>query len=513
MVRRVSPFILLTFAILFPTLPSLHAQDKAEADTLPVVEPQDVLAEGVEVIETLPELNADYVNDVLYYLAPDTDRWELLPPPAGLSGSGYMTTDRLQHGNFAVYEMPSDMAGSCPSPTPTFEFDPATHQFTQQPEETSTPDPSSYWSLFYSSPPENIKVRNYCELDTFGAEMPADMSDLIRAGIENGGQYDGPYPTEMHIPNYLIVASPLPDDDGNYRFAVYATETDRWSVSIPLALPGEWAFRSLGYQDDMLYIEARGEAGIIFYRLDVAQKAFKKLFQTSYPQSVHSGRNDVYYYLGHDTTDYQFYQYDLFSEHETVIAELRCDAITGNCTDLTIRDTNQWSHNPDLMVVIQGAETADGIPYYVVDIPNAGVLHKGILPAASYLTWLDTRPSLLISSYKNASEQFAILVDLSADNSAETQIVIPYWVSDISPDEQRAVVYLDDETAHTQTIGIVDLQTLVFKPVTLPLDTNVYDIGVYWRTDATLELTIYAHDYDFRWVYAPELRTWIIRAP
>ena len=484
MLKRVSAFlfVLLQVVLLFSSIHPIYAQDndlptQKESITLPIVEPEDVLAKHVEVIETLPELNADVINHVLYYRAPDSDQWELLPPPNALSG--YVSTDRLQNGNFEVYEIPSDMAGPCSPSTPTFEFDPATRQFTQQEAETATPDPGSYWGLFYPNPPENIRVRNYCELDTFGAELPDDISDLIRASIENDGRYDGPYPTEMHIPKYLIVAAPLPDAEGNYLFAAYATDADTWSESIPLALPGDWTFRSLGYKDDTLYVEARGEAGVIFYRLDIARKTFKKLFQT--PSAI-SGQNNVYYYMGHNDTYYQFYRYDLFSEREEVLAELPCAAATGRCTELTIRETNQWSHIPDLMFVLQGAKTADGIPYFVVDIPKASVLHKGVLPLTSpYLRWLDMKPGLLISSYWNAPEQYAIVVDLSADNAAETGGVVPYHVGDISPDEKSVIVYVDDAAARTQTIGIVDLRTLAYRPITLPLDTNVFDMSLYWR--------------------------------
>ncbi|MEO8607273.1 MAG: hypothetical protein ABI690_05295 [Chloroflexota bacterium] len=517
MVRRLYPslFILLSFVILFSTCYTLYAQDtdlraNADADGLPVLEPQDVLTDNVAVIETLPELNGDIVNNVLYFLEPNSDNWEMLSPPNAISG--YVSTDRLQNGNFRVYEMPSDMAGPCPPATPSFEFDPATRHFTQQAEEIDTPDSGSYWGLFYPNPPENIGLRNYCELDTYGAELPDDISDLIRASIEHDGHYDGPYPTEMHIPNYLIVAAPLPDDAGNYLFAVYTVDDGNWSDSIPLTLTGDWAFRSLGYQGDVLYIEARGETGVIFYRLDVARKAFKKLFQTPYPQSAFSGQNNVYYYMSHNDTDYQFYRYDLFSEREEIIAALPCAAFTDHCIELSIRDSNRWSHITELMFVVEGAKAADGIPYFVVDIPNASVLHKGLLPpTTTSLLWLDTKPSLLISVYRDVPEPYAVLVDLSGDNPAETQIVIPYRIADISPNEQSAVVYVADIEANTQTIGIVDLQTLAYRPITLPLDTSVFDVGIFWRTDATLEITIYAHDYDSRWFDSLPLRTWVIQ--
>src|SRR6185295_6404701 len=98
---------------------------------------------------------------------------------------------------------------------------------TLQPPENHEYDVRLYWGLFYSNPPENIRVRNYCQLDLFGAEMPTDVSDLIRSSIKVGGHY----PPVWNSQDYLVVSTPVANNKGQYLFAVYTTSNDVWGES------------------------------------------------------------------------------------------------------------------------------------------------------------------------------------------------------------------------------------------------------------------------------------------
>jgi hypothetical protein len=516
MMRWIHRFVvvLLPFVMLFLTLYSLYAQDDdlhARAAALPVLQPEDVFADNVEVIETLPELNVDGINNVHYFLAPDSDEWELLSLPDALPDydASYLSTERLSNGNFQVSVMPSDMGGPCQSPTPILEFDPMTHLFTLQEAEVYTPDPRLFWNLFYSNPPENIRLRNYCESDLFGAELPDDMSDSIRSNIEDSGRY----PAQMNTSDYLIVATPSVNDEDNYLFAIYTVDDDRWSETFPLVLPGDWTFSKVGFENDLLYFVAKGEAGTVFFTLDIASKSFNELFRTPYPQPVFPGRDDVYYYVGYNDTHYQFHRYDLFSQREEIIAELPCSDISGGCTELYVKETNRWTDITNLMFVLQGDETEEGVPYFVVDVTNSKLLYKGLFPSSAMsIRWLDNHePGLLVGSYQDMEEQCTVMIDLNGENAPEAQITIPYRVGDISPDEQHVVVYEKDAESNTQTFGIVDLETLAYTPVTLSLDMNEFGISIFWRTDETLQATIYARDNDNEWFNPLPLRTWVIR--
>lgn len=85
-------------------------------------------------------------------------------------------------------------------------------------------------------------------------------------------------------------------------------------------------------------------------------------------------------------------------------------------------------------------------------------------------------------------------------------------VGDVSPDGKSVIIYIVNAGDGTQTIGVVDLETLAYRPVTLPLDTNVFDASICWRTDATLEITVYSQNNEIMWFNSLPLRTWIIRS-
>jgi hypothetical protein len=488
------------------------AQDDAVIDQLPIIQPSDVFVDSVEIIETLAELNTDGASSVFYYLAPDSESWELLPPPDALSPYVSLETERLRNGNFRVVVLP-DIGGSCLPATPIFEFAPATRLFTQKEQEIEAPELWQYWGLFYPNPPENIRLRNYCQLDVFGAELPDDMSDLIRSSTEQfageGGGTGG-----LHTPEYFIVPTPFPNDDDNYLFAIYTIADDTWSESFPLALSGEWTFRTLGFEDGVLYFLAMGQDSSIYYSLDIASKSFNELFQRPYPQPVLSKFwENLYYYIGYDETHYQFYRYDLFSQQEDVIAELPCAAIIGDCEALYLTDSNWWTDIADLMFVLRGQEIDEGVPYFVVDVTNTKLMYSGLFPTSSIgIRWLHKNGlQILVSVNRDEPEPYALLADLDSDNPAESELIVPYHIGDVSPVERNVIVYVDHEEDDTRTIGVVDLETLEYRPVTLPYNTNRFGISIFWRPDETLQVTVYSHDTSFMWNNPIPLRSWIIR--
>ncbi len=479
---------------------------QAIAASLPVLKPEAVLTANVEVVETLAELNADYFNQVVYFLGTEAKQWETFPVPDELKAFSFQT-DRLQNGNFEVSESPPDMQGGCPPTLSLFEFDRETGLFSIQEPEVYPCDEGLYWGLFFSNPPENIRVRNY-ETGLFGAEMGDEMSDIIRSSIENNGDY----PIQIQTSDYLFVSTPIQNEGGNYLFAIYAHSDDKWSEPIPLALSGDWSFSGVTYEDGVLYFTARGDDNSIYYTLDIANKTILELFRTPYPQQIHYKASEYfYYYIGYNQSHYQFYRYDLIAQHEEVIAELPCSTITSTCTELQIKDTNWWSDIPDLMFVLEEAKTAKGLSCYVVDVTNAKLLHKGLFQADSVsFRWLDNNePKLLITSYWNEPELKTILVDLAADHTREI-ISGNYSLGDISPDEKRIVIHTID--GEKKTTGIVDLETLAYTPVTLALDTSIYSTFIYWRTDSTLHISIIDLTDLFGVYENLSLRTWVIRA-
>ncbi|MBA3870593.1 MAG: hypothetical protein H0X30_15735 [Anaerolineae bacterium] len=503
-----SKYILIVFlvALLTPVQAQDYKDVPAHVASLVVLKPDDVFTDKVEVVQTLPELNSDGFNKVLYYLATDSNQWETLTPPDELSNS--LQTDDLPDGNFEITDVPSDMAGPCPSASPTFEFNPSARSFTRQPDEKEAFDARLYWDLFYSTPPENIRVRNYCELNLFGGEMPTDVSDLIRSSIENGGHY----PQTWHSQDYLVAASPIANEKGQYLFAVYTTANDTWSESFPLTLQGDWEFSgewesSSEFKTNMLYFTAQGETGEIYYKLDIAHKTFHELFRTPYSQAVFA-KDQFYYYVSHADNHYQFYRYDLNAEQGDVIAEFPCSAITNQCEALTIVEPNWWAKMTDLMFVLKGSETTKGSPFFVVDIPKKTVLYKGLFPSSTVsVDWLENTPGVIISLYQSEPKPYGVVVDFNSTLSSN----ISYYIADVSPDERRVVVELKNVEEGTQTVGIVDLETLAYTPITLPLDTNSLDAYVFWRKDGTLDVTVYALNLEGWWFNVP-LRNWIIQA-
>jgi hypothetical protein len=507
--------LILVFILLTLLLVPIHAQEddeaRAFADSLRVLNPSDVFVDSVEIIETLPELNSDGINPVLYYLPADSENWELLSPPDELSSyGGSFGTERLRNGSFEVDVIPLDFP--CPPPTPIYEFDPATRLFTLRTSENYTPQLWAFWSFFYSNPPEKVRLRNYCQPDTFGAELPSDISDLIYSMRVNEQYNYG----EINTPEYFIVYAFFPHNSGNYLFAIYTIADDAWSESFPLSLPGEWAFSSLAFQDGVLYFVARGETGAVYYALDIASKTFDVLFRTFYPQLVTPKQGDnLYYYIGYSDTNYQFYRYDLLSQQEEVIAEFPCAEITGSCMDINIVDANWRTEITDLIFILRGSETEEGFPHFVVDVTNAKTLYSSVFPSLTNAPrWLDNyAPRLLVSFRQNVPEPYSLLIDLNADNPVETQITVPYAVGDISPDEQNIVVYIDNEEDRTQVVGILNLETLAYKPVTLPLDLDLLGVRIFWLTDETLQVTVNSRDTSIVWFPLDPfgLRTWIIR--
>jgi hypothetical protein len=321
---------------------------------------------------------------------------------------------------------------------------------------------------------------------------------------------------EINTPEYFIVYAFFPHNSGNYLFAIYTIADDAWSESFPLSLPGEWAFSSLAFQDGVLYFVARGETGAVYYALDIASKTFDVLFRTFYPQLVTPKQGDnLYYYIGYSDTNYQFYRYDLLSQQEEVIAEFPCAEITGSCMDINIVDANWRTEITDLIFILRGSETGEGFPHFVVDATNAKTLYSSVFPSLTNAPrWLDNyAPLLLVSFRQNVPEPYSLLIDLNADNPVETQITVPYAVGDISPDEQNIVVYIDNEEDRTQVVGILNLETLAYKPVTLPLDLDLLGVRIFWLTDETLQVTVNSRDTSIVWFPLDPfgLRTWIIR--
>jgi hypothetical protein len=492
----------------------VFAQDKQPTPfptaALSVLKPADVFTDNVDVIQTLPELNADSINSVLYYLAANSDHWELLTPPKELPNS--LQTNRLQNGDFEVTEVPSDMAGPCPSTVPTFDFNPTTRAFTLQPAEKDEPNKSVYWDLFYPNPPENIRLRNYCEGqgDLYSTEIPTDVSDHIRSSIVTDRQY----PHVMYSHDNLVVSTSTADEQGHYLFTVYTFANDSWSDSFPLALKGDWEFWNLGFKSDTFYFAMVNSTGEIYYKLDITNKAVNELFRTSYAQSVFSKEWDgFYYYVDYDDSHYLFYRYDLSTERRDMIAEFPCSAITDQCEALTIVEPNWWVKMSDLMFVLRGSETKDGFPYFVVDIPKTKLLYKGLFSSSNILfDWLENKPGIIMSLNEAELKPNAVAVYFDTTQADKPSIHIPYYVDDVSPDERHVIVHINNTSDGTQTVGIVDLETLAYTFITLPLDMNSLSASVSWREDGTLEVTVYALNLDGWWFAAVPLRTWIVRA-
>lgn len=492
--------------ILFVSLTPVYAQcgcTHNHVEDLAVLKPADVFTDNIEVLQTLPELEADGSNKVLYYLAADSEGWEKLTPPDELSN--FLQTDRLQNGNFEVTDIPPE--GPCPSTAPIFEFNPDTRAFTLQPPDNDVPAPHSYWFLFYSSPPENIRLRKYCQgrRELYSAEMPTDVSDTIRSGMENGD-----YPHFVNSHDYVVVFTPIANPQGQYLLTVYTFATDSWSESFPLALKGDWSFRELGFKADMFYFAANGQTGEIYYKLDIANKTLHELFRTPYAQYAISKQwDEPRYYMDYDNTQYLFYRYDLLSEQREVVAKLPCTAITEKCEALQIYSTNLWTKMTDLMLVLKGSETTKGFPFFVVDVPKEQMLHKGLFPSSSVsVDWLENTPGVIISLYHSAPKPYGVAVNFNSASSNN----FPYYITHVSPDGHRVIVELENAEDSTRTVGIVDLETLAYTPITLPLDTNRFDTSIYWQQDGTIKARVYAVNPEGWWYPTIPLRTWIIRA-
>jgi hypothetical protein len=183
--------------------------------------------------------------------------------------------------------------------------------------------------------------------------------------------------------------------------------------------------------------------------------------------------------------------------------------------DINIVDANWRTEITDLIFILRGSETEEGFPHFVVDVTNAKTLYSSVFPSLTNAPrWLDNyAPRLLVSFRQNVPEPYSLLIDLNADNPVETQITVPYAVGDISPDEQNIVVYIDNEEDRTQVVGILNLETLAYKPVTLPLDLDLLGVRIFWLTDETLQVTVNSRDTSIVWFPLDPfgLRTWIIR--
>jgi hypothetical protein len=165
------------------------------------------------------------------------------------------------------------------------------------------------------------------------------------------------------------------------------------------------------------------------------------------------------------------------------------------------------------MFVLRGQEIDEGVPYFVVDVTNTKLMYSGLFPTSSIgIRWLYKNGlRILVSVNRDEPEPYALLADLDSDNPAESELIVPYHIGDVSPVERNVIVYVDHEEDDTRTIGVVDLETLEYRPVTLPYNTNRFGISIFWRPDETLQVTVYSHDTSFMWNNPIPLRSWIIR--
>jgi hypothetical protein len=494
---------LLAFALLLTLTPSLS---RAQAEPPPVLDPGDIFTDAVEVVETLPieqtisAIEPDNESRILYYFDSTTSETAEYPYPDELEEIGdwkkWADDTYLLINGYARFPMMNIQDA--------WVFDPDERNF-------SHPDSScgvvkalpneGVW-IIYQMPDTESYYLCFTETGELSEPLPADIQGSL---CTNTYALDRP-PRITPGGNWVVFT----DCNAPYTVYAYNVETQQLN-SLGIANRGSWNFEVVRWINEHMPIIEGDILGTQQYRYvytaDVSMPDSLELVASQYiswPQ--YYDELPGYVWVGED---FKVYEHNLETRETRVILSKGCYNRVASCIAVPSAMEEPIAY---IAILEQVVQVSPGF-LTIYDVESGDAVFRlafsagfGFREDQCPLEWVNDHIFLLGNT--NNSTGWGHLVSL--DNGVITERVFnPLYSRDgLSPDKQYLLIW-STEPNTSQGISLFEINSERTIPIVQPLNPELYRVGVSWKDNELLQVTI----TDNQGSEHATLGRWLIRIP
>lgn len=521
---------MLPFVLMLPVSIPVYAQPEPP----PVINPADVFASSVEVVETLPVLTYDNAARLLWYFDPVTMAWESFAYPDGWESTDLVFIDNERQAALLRLnpEDNRDFSNMLVLDMATGEFTPHEYVCGGVPKGRGP-----LWVIYEQPDGENF----LCNTATGETSPPLQLEvegeiqelcptpDTMLWGVF-GGQ------VEISPDGQWILFKTCPEwsenveqnlDKKNYVFA-YEVATQNVYFLGQLGETGKPAFTSevVAWVDNTrpIFQVWMGEKGVYYRAVLPTENSIEKLFEEdSFYAWIDLLQPPGKYVLTRtvggegdedDTCTLQVYEYNLATDEQRVLLELSDDHTddsgTLNLAMLCSPSIALVNESETFVAIIH---ESGGLLISIYELATKTLVYQlhggGGSIDASDSSWIsdtvfmhDYVPPTITRVLHLEQSEDGVMVDISDQSSFS---LLPPYIH--YPGNDLVIVEDSDEIP-----GIFDSQTLTFIPVFESFENEDTYVSLRWRTEDTLKATLYQTESEYS-LERNILGSWIIRIP
>lgn len=486
-----------------------HPVDAQEAP--PVLDPGAIFTGAVEVVETLPILNADNESKLLWYFDPASNSWRSYPYPDGwdeiqrpalVNDRYYVSSDYFWHPTTDNVRIFNPVSGSYSVPSPVCG--------------DLVGDLTTEWQIIYQSSNDNYYLCNTItgeRTSSLPKEITSNLSDTCVATAASS-IYLSRTTSPVISPDrdWLIFSDCSQDTDQTLYSYEFSSGTinnlgniiaDSQSDILPIEI---WGDDHTALVDVLLLGQEVFSPYHPLFTVNVQQAQSLKFIagQSWHHPKVYTNPTRIIW-ADVDFTQHvlNVYQYDLKTEDQRLIFQSPCgdseNAIL-SCVD------SEVIFNPDnTLLAIRNVDDSNNFEgkllIFDLSMSMTEVLYSRKIYLNSELEWVDNQSFLIkdaVSFYDkiDTGNQKAVLVRLNEGDITETEFTYDspptpniFFLPSLSPDKDYFLA-LNSQDSPQQMLSKFDLFTGEITPLFKNFDEAQFKVWFSWEENNLLEIHI-----------------------